>query len=94
MKESIFLWIRNIAYYMILVTAMVQVIPNNSYKKYIRLFTGMVFILLLTTPILKLFGVFQEEITLDHFRKYQEKMEEIEEMQSMNIEIENVVIGE
>ena len=94
MKESIFLWIRNIAYYMILVTAMVQVIPNNSYKKYIRLFTGMVFILLLTTPILKLFGVFQEEITLDHFRKYQEKIEEIEEMQSMNIEIENVVIGE
>ena len=94
MKESIFLWIRNIAYYMILVTAMVQVIPNNSYKKYISLFTGMVFILLLTTPILKLFGVFQEEITLDHFRKYQEKIEEIEEMQSMNIEIENVVIGE
>lgn len=94
MKESIFLWIRNVAYYMILVTAMVQVIPNNSYKKYIRLFTGMVFILLLTTPILKLFGIFQEEITLDHFRKYQEKIEEIEEMQSMNIEIENVVIGE
>ncbi len=94
MKESIFLWIRNIAYYMILITAMVQVIPNNSYKKYIRLFTGMVFILFLTTPILKLFGVFQEGITLDHFRKYQEKIEEIEEMQSMNIEIENVVIGE
>lgn len=33
-------WLQNIAFYLILITAIIQIIPNHSYKKYIRFFTG------------------------------------------------------
>ena len=31
-------WLQNIAFYLILITAIIQIIPNHSYKKYIRFF--------------------------------------------------------
>ena len=79
MKEALFVWIKNIAYYLILVTAMMHIIPNESYQKYIRLFTGMILILLLSTPILKLFGAYQESETLSYMKEYQEKLDQIQE---------------
>lgn len=88
MRESVFSWIRNIAYYMILVTAMLHVIPNNSYQKYVKLFTGMVLILLLSTPLLQLFGIFQEQKTVIYMEEYLEKIKEIEEETKYLEEIE------
>ena len=29
-------WLRNLAFYMVLVTAVLQLIPNRSYEKYIN----------------------------------------------------------
>lgn len=71
-------WIRSIAFYMVLVTAVIQVLPNHTYKKYIRFFTGMILILLLMTPILKMFDMetFQEVFTDE---TYQQEMERIKE---------------
>ena len=77
MKESLFEWIRNVAYYMILVTAVMHVVPKGNYQKYIRLFTGMILILLLSSPILKLFGVEQEQVSLINIEEYQDKLNEI-----------------
>ena len=37
-------WLQNIAFYLILITAIIQIIPNHSYKKYIRFFTGLILI--------------------------------------------------
>jgi stage III sporulation protein AF len=54
---EIYQWIKNIVFYMILVTAVMNVIPNNNYKKYINLFTGMIMIILVITPISKLVGI-------------------------------------
>ena len=31
-------WLQNIAFYLILITAIIQIIPNHSYKKYISFF--------------------------------------------------------
>ena len=76
-KESLFEWIRNVAYYMILVTAVMHVVPKGNYQKYIRLFTGMILILLLSSPILKLFGVEQEQVSLINIEEYQDKLNEI-----------------
>lgn len=76
-KESLFEWIRNVAYYMILVAAVMHVVPKGNYQKYIRLFTGMILILLLSSPILKLFGVEQEQISLINIEEYQDKLNEI-----------------
>lgn len=56
MITGIYQWIKNIAFYMILITAVMNVIPNNNYKKYINLFTGIVMIILVISPISKLLG--------------------------------------
>ncbi len=56
MITGIYQWIKNIAFYMILITAVMNVIPNNNYKKYINLFTGIVMIILVISPISSLLG--------------------------------------
>ncbi|WP_099466913.1 stage III sporulation protein AF [Konateibacter massiliensis] len=62
MIAGIYQWIKNIAFYMILITAVMNVIPNNNYKKYINLFTGIVMIILVISPISSLLGA---DIRLD-----------------------------
>lgn len=71
-------WIENIAVYMVIITVAMQMVPNNSYKKYIRFFTGLILIILMSGPILKIFGMEQE---LEEFYKsaeYEQKVKEIE----------------
>jgi stage III sporulation protein AF len=57
MITGIYQWIKNIAFYMILITAVMNVIPNNNYKKYINLFTGIIMIILVISPISNLLGM-------------------------------------
>ena len=73
MLDYIYQWIENIAFYMVVVVAVMQMIPGESYKKYIRFFVGMILILMLTGPILNIFGMsdFQNA-------EYQKELEEIE----------------
>lgn len=108
MQQDLFIWIRNIAYYVIMVTAVMHVVPKGDYQKYIRLFTGMVLILLVSAPVLGLFGVDQESISLMNMEEYADKIEEIEaetmylydvdvteyfvDEQSENIETEDIKI--
>lgn len=77
MFDYIYQWIRNLAFYLVLTTAVIQVIPGSDYKKYIRFFTGLVLIIMLMTPVLKLFGM--EESLKDYYdyAKYQMQMEEM-----------------
>lgn len=49
--EKLFDWIRNITYYLIFITVVINLLPNKKYEKYIRLFAGMVLILLVLKPI-------------------------------------------
>ena len=74
MLGYIYEWIGNIAFYLVVLVAVMQMIPGNSYKKYIRFFAGMILILMLTGPILKLCGM--SEYPSEEYRK---RMEEIEE---------------
>lgn len=73
MLNYIYQWIENIAFYLVILVAVMQMIPGENYKKYIRFFAGMILILMLVGPILKIFGMsdFQKE-------EYQKKLEEIE----------------
>jgi stage III sporulation protein AF len=57
MITEIYQWVKDIAFYMILITAVMNVIPNNNYKKYINLFTGMVMIILVLAPISEWIGI-------------------------------------
>lgn len=56
MFDYFYEWIQNIAFYLVLVTAVLNAVPNKDYRKYIRFFTGLVLVLMLVTPVLKVFG--------------------------------------
>ncbi|MBE7719981.1 MAG: sporulation protein [Lacrimispora celerecrescens] len=49
--EELFNWIRNITYYLIFITVVGNLLPDKKYEKYIKLFAGMVLILLVLKPI-------------------------------------------
>ena len=57
MFDQVYLWVQNLAFYMVMVTAVMHVIPNPEYKRYIRFFTGMVLVVMLTAPLLKFLGI-------------------------------------
>ena len=57
MLEEIYGWIQNISVYLIVMAAVMHAIPGKDYGKYIRFFSGLVLILLLSTPLLKLAGM-------------------------------------
>lgn len=73
MLEYIYEWMENIAFYLVIVVAVIQMIPGESYKKYIRFFAGLILILMLSGPILKIFGM-----TEFQHGEYQKRLEEIE----------------
>ena len=79
MFQYLYEWIQNIAFYMVLVMAAVQVLPNTDYKKYIRFFTGLVLILMLATPIFKLFGMDESLADVYDNEAYKEEIERIED---------------
>ena len=53
MKE-LYQWLQDLAVYLILVSAILQALPQESYQKYILFFSGLVLIILLMTPLLRL----------------------------------------
>lgn len=79
MFSYLYEWVRNIAYYMILVTVAVQIIPKSGYKKYIRFFTGLLLILLMCEPILKIAGMENSFTELYQNASYEQELKEIEE---------------
>ena len=75
MLESIYIWIENIAFYLVIIVAIIQMVPGESYKKYIRFFVGMILILMMAGPILKIFHIQgYQELT------YKKELERIEEV--------------
>ena len=91
MLDYIYQWIENIAFYLVIVVVVIQMIPDNAYKKYIRFFAGMILILMLTGPILKMFGMTKLQNT-----EYQKALKEIELASEYMEELigEEDVIGE
>lgn len=79
MFEYIYQWLQNLAFYMILVTAVIHVLPENSYQKYIRFFCGLILVVLLASPVIKLFGVKERFAELYQTSEYEQTQKEIKE---------------
>ena len=80
MKE-LYQWLQDLAVYLILVSAILQALPQESYQKYIRFFSGLVLIILLMTPLLEIREKQEEgkgEMTLETEEKEQIEVEEIQ----------------
>ena len=82
MFDYIYEWIQNLAFYLVIVTAVLQIIPGKGYKKYVQFFSGMVMILLMLTPILKLTGIETRFYDLYHSQEYEMERKEIEKQKS------------
>lgn len=48
---ALYSWVGNIVFYLIFITVVVNLLPNKKYEKYLKLFSGMVFILLVLKPL-------------------------------------------
>lgn len=89
MFSYIYEWISNLSCYLVLVTVFSHVVPEGSYQRYIRFFSGMVLVVMLAAPLLDLFSL------AEHFREtyenaaYLQELEDIREASRFLEEIEN-----
>lgn len=81
MFDYLYDWIQNLAFFLVIITAVLQIIPGKGYKKYVQFFSGMVMILLMLTPILKLTGIENQFYKLYHSKEYEMSKEDIEKQQ-------------
>lgn len=81
MLDWLYEWIKNIAFYMIIVSVIFKVLPGNGYQKYIQFFSGIVLILLVFLPIVRVLGKEQTIKDLYEGYSYEQKKEEIEMME-------------
>lgn len=75
--EEVFQWAKNMVYYLIFSQLIVHLIPNGKYEQYMKLFSGAVFILLMTSPLT---GVLHLDERLAHVYEqiqFEQKREEI-----------------
>lgn len=55
-EASIYSWVKDIIFYLILMTMLMNLLPDNKYRKYVRLFAGMLLIIIVASPIINLFS--------------------------------------
>ena len=54
---EVFSWVRGIVFYLIFVSLLYQLLPGEKYKKYVHVCAGMIFVLVVMSPLLRLFHV-------------------------------------
>ena len=74
--DTVYNWVKNLAFFAILSTAVLQMIPDQGFQKYVRFFTGLLMVSMLILPIFKVTG--KENIFTDIYksREYREQLEE------------------
>ncbi len=86
-------WIWNLVVYFILVTAVTSVLPGEQYRKYIRLFTGVMMILVMADPLLSLLNLDEKLLSAFEAESVRQQKEELkEEMEGMEGVAEDYVM--
>ena len=78
MLGFVYEWIENISIYLVIIAAIMHMIPGEDYKKYIKFFVGMILILMLSKPILMIWGLSEFPIL-----EYEKQLQEIKEVMSV-----------
>ena len=50
MTEWIYGWMKGLAFFFIFMTAVLNCLPDQKYRKYVRFFLGMLLLILMTRP--------------------------------------------
>ena len=84
MKKELYLWIRNLAVFYIFFTAVLNLVPDKKYEKYVRFFMGLLLIFMMSTPIFSILGKGQELTVsfLENFSR-ENKEKELQEFQNL-----------
>ena len=85
LKAFIYGWIRDIAFYTILMTVILHLLPEESQKKYVRFFMGVVLMLVVLSPLLSVAGL---SGTLDSIYAEQTYDEELQNFTRRQAELE------
>ncbi len=74
MTQALYQWVRNLAVYYIILTALTHILPGSQYGRYIRYFMGILLILIISSPLLNLLhlkeqmnGLFQKKMLEEEF---------------------------
>jgi stage III sporulation protein AF len=67
MEIEIYNWIKNIVIYMIINTIIMNLLGDKSYKKYVSIVSGMILVLIVISPLVKLLKL---DENLDYFLQY------------------------
>lgn len=66
--EGLYGWVKNIVFYLIFLTVLMGLLPSGKYEKYIRLFAGMILILIVASPFLS--GIRLEDKMAGYFEEF------------------------
>ena len=56
MKEIVYQWVKNLAVFYILLTAVLHLMPDKKYDRYVRHFMGLLLIVMMSAPVFMLLG--------------------------------------
>ena len=83
MKEFIYGWIQDIAFYTILMEVVLHVLPEQGLKKYLQFFMGIVLIILVISPVLSAAGL-EGQLDEAYARQtYDQELQEFQRRQQM-----------
>ena len=70
------LWLKSLIGYMLIVSVVTQMIPNQKYEQYVKLFTGFLLIVLIIQPLLKIGSV--NTVLENKIAEFVQEQEELE----------------
>lgn len=73
MAQEVYQWARNLAVYYIILTALMHIMPNAQYGRYIRSFMGILLILIVASPLLNLLHLEERMDELFHKKMLEEE---------------------
>ena len=85
MKEEIYQWVKTLSVFYIVFSAVLHLIPDSKYERYIRSFMGLLLIYILLTPVFSLLG--SGEKMIEDFRlNYQKELNSLETVNTENLQ--------
>lgn len=92
--QALFDWVKGIVFYLILVTVISNLIPSKKYEKYIRLFTGMLLIIIVTKPVIQLVAkgeLLEEGNILKFFEEEVSGSQDVQETEFENVQEKKLI---
>ena len=85
MKAEIYQWVKTLAVFYIVFSAVLHLVPDTKYERYIRSFMGLLLIYILIAPVFSLLG--NGEKMIEDFRlNYQEELTSLETANAENLQ--------